>query len=443
MNRVSKEFQMIKKVNTAILFLAFLLQVQGIYGQNPANITDHLRAKFTTYLTAVPRQEIYMHTDREEFISGEDFWFNIYTYDRQSFRLSEDSKIAYVELLNKANRPIIQKKIWLDKGIGAGQIILPDTLSTGIYTVRAYTNWMKNFLPYNCFVQDIKIYNAFSNKVVKEKLVSGKRINDGTNTQFYKEGLSLALNKNGQDGFDLIVNADEKYRTENGNIFYLFIETHGNVDRVSSERITGENTLIPVSGRQLNSGINHITLFNSTGKPVCERFSYSSQKDNPVPAINCADSLLIREKLLMNINSPQELNSSIFSISVAPLTDNHSVMDFGDYMVFGTEFGFLPGSIIKNQKISDLDPSIMDSLLVNVSSNWINWNAILADEVPLFMYQMENEVNYLTGKLLTAQKEADPGKFVLLSIPGKNAFQPAYRLDKRSHLSPGRHIYLR
>ena len=109
-----------------------------------------------------------------------------------------------------------------------------------------------------------------------------------------------------------------------------------------------------------------------------------------------------------------------FSISVAPKTNNHSMMDFGDYMVFGTEFGFLPGSLIKSEKISSLPPAIMDSLLVKVKSNWINWNAILADDLPMFIHQVENEDSFLSGKLLTGnQKAADPNKYVLLSVPGQ------------------------
>ena len=433
---------MIKNIKTAVLFLAYIIVSQVLYGQNPVNITELLSEKFNSYIKAVPRQEIYIHADREEFISGEDFWFNVYTYDRQSYKPSGDSKIAYVELLNKENRPIVQRKIFLDGGFGPGHMNLPDTLSTGIYTVRAYTSWMKNFLPYNCFVQDIKIYNAFSNKVIKEKLVSGKRIIDGTSTRFYKDGLSFTIEKTGQDGFDLVVMADEKYRSGNGNIFYMFIETHGNIDRVSSERITGERTRIPILGNQLRSGINHITLFNSVGKPVCERFIYTPVRDVLVPVISSADSLLIREKLSIDVDFGQMKEKiANFSISVSPLTNNHSMMDFGDYMVFGTEFGFLPGSIIKGQKINSLEPVIIDSLLKNVRSNWVNWNAILANDLPLFMYPVENENSFLAGKLFAGiQKAPARDKYVLLSFPGKNAVFQYSVTDEDGYFSFPVHI---
>src|SRR5674476_55031 len=174
-----------KKLRPAVFFLIHFLFLNCIYGQIPANMTDYLRQKFLNYITSDPREEIYIHSDRDEYISGEDLWFNIYLIDRQSFRPSPGSKIAYLELLNPENRPIVQKRILLEGGFGPGQIVLPDTLSSGIYTIRAYTNWMKNFLPVNCFSKDIYIYNAFNSKSFKEKIYSGKKISEGTSVDYY------------------------------------------------------------------------------------------------------------------------------------------------------------------------------------------------------------------------------------------------------------------
>ena len=160
---------MIKKLKPVILVLIQLLFLQGVNGQIPTNITGYLSQRLARYCKSVPREEIFIHSDRQEYISGEDIWFNIYLIDRHSFKPSLNSKIAYFELLNPENQPIVQKRIWLDGGLGPGQITLPDTLSTGTYTIRAYTSWMKNFLPINCFMKEIKIYNAFSNKAFKRK----------------------------------------------------------------------------------------------------------------------------------------------------------------------------------------------------------------------------------------------------------------------------------
>ena len=221
---------MIKKLRLAILFLMHILFLQAVCGQVSVNMTEYLSKKFQIYSVSVPREEIYIHSDRDEYISGEEMWFNIYLIDRKSFKPSDGSKIAYFELLNPENRPIVQKRILLGDGSGPGQIVLPDTLSTGLYTIRAYTSWMKNFFPYNCFIKNIRIYNAFSSKVIKAKVASEKETKSDSYAMNYpvpsNSGLSLTVDNLKPDILEINVMTVDKYRNENGNLFYLFIQTH-------------------------------------------------------------------------------------------------------------------------------------------------------------------------------------------------------------------------
>jgi hypothetical protein len=108
-----------------------------------------------------PLEEMFLQIDRGKYIAGEDVWFSIYTIDRGTGKLSSGSAVAYVELMNPWNIPLIQKRFQLSGGRGEGNFLLPDSISSGSYTILAYTNWMKNFLPYNCFTYDIDVYNPF------------------------------------------------------------------------------------------------------------------------------------------------------------------------------------------------------------------------------------------------------------------------------------------
>jgi hypothetical protein len=440
---------MIKKLKPAILVLIHFLFLQGICGQAPMNMTDYLSKKFLNYTTSVPREEIYIHTDRDEYISGEDLWFNTYLIDRQSFKPSVNSKIAYFELLNPDNRPIVQKRIWLDGGFGPGQIVLPDTLSTGIYTIRAYTSWMKNFLPFNCFSKDIHIYNSFSSRAFKEKVNSGKMITEGINGKNYpaptNAGLILKVDNLKPDILEIDVVTDEKYLTANSNQFYLCIQTHGNINLLSSEGIRDGETKIFVPKKQLTAGINQITVFNSKGQPVGERFIYTPDRENPVVTVHSVDSSGLRNKISLDFELGNglttRLNSTNLSISVVPLNNNHSITDINDYMVFGTEFGLLQSSALKDKKDNKIAPEVIDSLLQTVKSNWIDWNAILADELPVFRYQVEKEDHYLMGNLLTGDKKTgDADKFVLLSSPGKIAVFQYAKTDEEGNFSFRIHI---
>ncbi|TFG40929.1 MAG: hypothetical protein E4H43_05035, partial [Bacteroidia bacterium] len=117
--------------------------------------------------------QVYLHIDRDKYIAGEEVWFSIYSIDQETGRLSSKSVIAYAELLNPWNIPVIQGRFRLSGGRGEGIFLLPDSISSGTYTIRAYTYRMKDFLPDHCFIHDIDICNPFKGSDFRRKVTSG------------------------------------------------------------------------------------------------------------------------------------------------------------------------------------------------------------------------------------------------------------------------------
>ena len=420
---------MIKKLKSVILFLIQLVFLHGINGQTPKDMTDLLIQKFSGYVKSVPREEIFIHSDKEEYIAGEDLWFNIYLIDRHDFKPSSESKIAYFELLNGENRPVVQKRILIEKGFGPGQIVLPDTLSTGIYTIRAYTSWMKNFLPDNCFMKNIEVYNTLNTKGFKGKTKTTtyvqKKDFSNLNKELNNSGLTLNINNSIRDILELFINSDNKFRTENDNHIYVFIQTHGNIGHISYEKINNETTKISIPKVSLISGINQITIFDSKGKPVAERYVYIPDKYNNFLTLNSVDSCGLRSKITLSLKSVNEesalLNQTNLSISVSPWSGDMKTVGINDYLLFGSEFGKL-NSLFNGRIITGLRPELIDSILLNVRSNWINWSEILSDDQPHFRYHVEKEGHYLLGKLLTSdQQPVHSSEILLLCTPGKEA----------------------
>ena len=120
---------------------------------------------------ALPGDDIWLHTDRDEYIAGENCWFAAYLFDRNNNNKPGVSTIAYVELLNYMNSTVIQKRIRLTDGLASGTFQLPDTLSPGTYILRAYTNIMKNYSAGQYFAKNLGIYNPFSNKEFRRIVV--------------------------------------------------------------------------------------------------------------------------------------------------------------------------------------------------------------------------------------------------------------------------------
>lgn len=118
----------------AVLFFS-CLAVLKIPAQT--NLTSESLAEFVA-------EHIWIHTDRQLYVSGETIWFKLYSFDTDKQQLSDFSKVAYLELINQQGSATSRIKVGLKNGTGQGTIELPDALPNGRYTLRAYTRAMRN-----------------------------------------------------------------------------------------------------------------------------------------------------------------------------------------------------------------------------------------------------------------------------------------------------------
>ncbi|MFH0841651.1 MAG: hypothetical protein V1903_03420 [Bacteroidota bacterium] len=414
----------------AILLMMFIQGAPFVYGQSRNISLEFIINKFNTYCGSVPWEEVYVHTDREEYIAGEQIWFKIYVIDRQSIKPSLNSRIVYVELINMYGNPVIRRSIKVDNGSGPGEFILPDSLSSGTYTFKAYTNRMKNFLPGNCFLKEIKIYNTIRDQVFKEKPVLSDRDKEaGTHSLFREEEFMLRTLRNIDGSMDLAIHTTNKFRSRYGNIFFVLTESRGNTGYAAEIRIAEDSTGINIPRKYMAAGINHITLFSSSGDPIYERYIYAPEGSAEMPVFNIPESCSSRERVFIEEHSGSDFSlpmTADLSISAAPAVKGNSFPGISDYMVFGTEFGPLPDSI-RNRPLNEFSPREIDKFLLTLKSNWIDWSVILSEKLPVLNYGFETRYHYLTGRLVNrTTMKGGPNRFLFLSSPSKTpSFQYA------------------
>jgi hypothetical protein len=193
------------KKSLFILLLIFSFDSFCLRSQPNDPFINFIKERLTSYCRSVPYEDIYIHSDRDIYIAGEYFWFNTYLLNRQSSSLSKLSSYAYVELLDPDNKPVSQIKVRLKNGTGGAGFRIPDSLSTGEYTLRAYTSWMKNFLPDGCFMKEVTVYNPFSDAPFKRIVPSKFKAGSIYSLYFFPEGgriLNGFVNKVGLRIFD-------------------------------------------------------------------------------------------------------------------------------------------------------------------------------------------------------------------------------------------------
>lgn len=132
--------------------------------------------QFSEFNNNYPQQTVFLHLDKHEYSVGEIIWFKAYLLNAATNRPDSISTNLYVELINPRNELSQIIRLRMKNGFGHGDFLLRDTLDRGMYRIRAYTSWMKNFDESLMYVQSVEIKNP-QHKVFKEDFIEYKKIN--------------------------------------------------------------------------------------------------------------------------------------------------------------------------------------------------------------------------------------------------------------------------
>jgi TonB-dependent SusC/RagA subfamily outer membrane receptor len=141
---------------------------------------------FENYTLSYPNEKVYLHTDKPYYTAGENIWFKSYAVLGSPETPDTLSVPLYVELIDSQTEKVIDQRVLrLENGFASGDFRLADTLRTGFYQLRAYTNWMRNFGESAFFKKDFRVFEAGSLNVPSVTK------NPSINFQFFPEGGDL------------------------------------------------------------------------------------------------------------------------------------------------------------------------------------------------------------------------------------------------------------
>lgn len=143
-----------------------------------------------------PQESIYLQTDRDIYIAGENMFFKCYALNNQSKKPSGISNFAYMILRNDRNILITSICMKLENYMFSGNIYLPDTLSTGHYQLVSYTNYMRNGGEQTFFTKEVLIANRFDKDLLKIYADSLDYERSEKYLQNEKETITLSTEKN-------------------------------------------------------------------------------------------------------------------------------------------------------------------------------------------------------------------------------------------------------
>ena len=95
----------------------------------------------------VLQERIYLQTDKPYYAAGDTVWFRAHLVDAATHMPVKRSRFVYVELHNQQADTLMQRLMIRcnEDGVFANALLLPKDLPGGVYTLVAYTQWMRNF----------------------------------------------------------------------------------------------------------------------------------------------------------------------------------------------------------------------------------------------------------------------------------------------------------
>ncbi|WP_281336043.1 hypothetical protein [Flavobacterium eburneipallidum] len=165
-------------------------------------------------------EKVYLHTDNSIYAIGDDLFYKVYNVRASNNILFDNSNIVYVELISSNQEIIARNKTNIEIGLGHGDFKLTDSIGVkpGVYQLRAYTNWNRNFGDQFVFKKNIEIIDVFeSNSKVNSTKKEDKRAKSQPQIQpittnslnnykvdFFPEGGSLLENVASIVGFKAV-----------------------------------------------------------------------------------------------------------------------------------------------------------------------------------------------------------------------------------------------
>jgi hypothetical protein len=124
-------------------------------------------------------QRIYLHTNKPNYVASERIWFSAYLTENETTYLWKEPQPIYVQLFNPLGEATSESVLYSQGGRSNGYLQIPDSTSSGVYRLRAFTKLMRNW-PATIFEKELIILNPKESINIERKTVTATKSNTDT-----------------------------------------------------------------------------------------------------------------------------------------------------------------------------------------------------------------------------------------------------------------------
>ena len=266
-----------------IFCVCIVLATHLAIAQKNIENTDSLAGRFISDLRAGTTEKLFVQTNKNIFVAGEELWFKAWIVNSLSHKYFSHSKTLFVDLVNEKDSAVAQLLLNIPSQKTEGLIRLSDSLPEGYYWLRLYTATIQKYDTNAVLVSPIYVTNKkFPSTLVatpieqKVKLISTKT----PRLVFYPEGGEIIAGTN----TTIAIKAVDEYENP------VKLEGYIN-DNIDSSALTWFKT-------DSITGLGKMSFFVSKSKNYAANFKWGNQvmKANLPPINHYASQIAIKEQ---------------------------------------------------------------------------------------------------------------------------------------------------
>ncbi|MBS1533063.1 MAG: hypothetical protein JSU01_22370, partial [Bacteroidetes bacterium] len=248
------------KTNKTLLTGILLLCCHLSYGQSdPQARLLKFAASSDSLVGRNGTERIYVQFDKPNYVIGDTIWLKAWLFNAPTLLLSARSGLLHIDIANDSNKIVKQYLLPVASGLSWGNIVLDDKIfKPGDYTLRAYTNWMRNFPEEGFFYKRIRIAGPnengwlVNNRIINDSTVIRAHLQlTGTDKRPLADSVLQAELTDGRK----VVSRQNVQTDRNGKLDLSFSSQNktGKLDIVLQNRVKTKKAIIPVSVNRLEN----------------------------------------------------------------------------------------------------------------------------------------------------------------------------------------------
>lgn len=430
----------------------FLIMLPLI-GFSQEDFPNEVKSKLAQYYVSNQPVKVALFFNQPEYAAGDTVWFKAAFVSAETNLPIAKRQIINVTILSENGVNILHQKMLLTDGHGFNQLIIPSSFSAGVYTLVAYSDWMKNFdqslFAYHDLVvvgdktvrkknpTEINVYpeggslvGGVSNHVVVKGIPGGNvvftnsknqttscllndsgigsvtltpasidsyRVSDGTRTSEIKttEGKKVAMivsssaDAKGSLQIKLTPNAEVDRSAE----YFLLVTGGGNVYSSFRTDFAKDEVNIDVNAGQLRPGLVLVTLFRPDKTVEAERMFFIDINNGVQTALQTDRSTYnTREKVTVALDVKDRSGNGLASVV--------GVTVFNNELFSQTNTGAAISLLIPGSHL--MSGSNVNDFLVTQKWKQFAWDDVLSGEKKN-QYKFKNNLHF-TGRVVDGDK---------------------------------------